>query len=261
MRIAPRPVVSVLALVAYAATMALLWVLTGTQYDTIPDSTANLLRGVVLTVGAAALVMAVLTTWLGWWRPAIREERVVAPKWTLVVPVIFALLAALNIASIDFGKVGPSFLVTLLIGVLFVGFGEELTTRGVGLVGMRGRFSEVGSWLLTSLLFGLLHSLNLFFGQPVPATIQQIVIAALSASALYLARMSTGTLVTAMLLHAMWDFGGLGVNGSDATGSALVAVAGIVNWPFLILAVAAAFVVARRVDRAKEDVAESAAAA
>lgn len=252
MRITPKPSIAVIAVAVYAALMALVWTATGTDYDTVAESTGSLFRGVVLPVTTAALFTALFTTWLGWWRPAIREETVIAAKWTLIVPVVMALLALVNIVSIDFGAVTLSWIVTLVLGVALVGFGEELTTRGVALVGMRGRVSEVGAWLLTSLLFGLLHGINAFFGQSVPATIRQIVFAFLMASALYVTRMVTGTLVVAMVIHAMWDLGSLGLEGSGATGATLPGIASMFGLPLMIVAVVAAFLTARKVDHAKQ---------
>lgn len=245
MRIAPRPLIAVIAVVVYAAIMGLVWAVAGVDYDGIAESSGTLMKGVVITVGCAAAFSALLTTWLGWWRPAIREQRVVAPKWALIVPILMAILALSNIVAIDYSALSVSYLLTLALGVALVGFGEELTCRGLALVGVRSRYSEVGSWLLTSLLFGLLHSINAFFGQGIPATIQQIVTAFMMASALYVARMGTGTLVAAMVIHALWDGGTLGVDGSGATASPL----GILGIPLMILAVITAFVVARRVDR------------
>jgi membrane protease YdiL (CAAX protease family) len=123
------------------------------------------------------------------------------------------------------------------------------------MVGMRGRYSEVGAWLLTSLLFGLLHSVNVIFGQSLAATVQQMFFAFMMASALYLARMGSGTLVTAMVIHAMWDGGTLGVEGSGGAVSPLA----VLTIPLMLAAVIVAFVTARRVDAVRADVLEPAA--
>ena len=140
------------------------------------------------------------------------------------------------------------------MGVALVGFSEELVTRGLALVGFRARFSEVGSWLLTSVLFGLIHGLNLFFGQDLVATLRQIGLAFVLASALYVARMSTGTLVTAMVIHALWDFGSLGFSGSDAASTPFSVVGGLLVYPTMIAGVVAAVVTARRIDRGADAV-------
>jgi membrane protease YdiL (CAAX protease family) len=247
MRVTPRPSVAVTAVVVYAAIMATVWTVTGTDYERVADSVGTIVKGIVLTVGCAALFSALFTTWLGWWGPAIKEDRVIVGRWVLIVPSVMALIAIANVASIDFGELSGSYLAVLFLGVALVGFGEELTCRGLALVGMRGRFSEVGSWLLTSLLFGLLHSINVLFGQSMAATVQQMVFAFMMASALYLARMGTGTLVIAMVIHAMWDGGTIGIDGSGATASVL----SVLTIPLMLVAVIVAFIAARRVDKVR----------
>jgi membrane protease YdiL (CAAX protease family) len=255
MRKAPSPLIGVLAAVGYVALVAGLWAVLGLDYETVSDTSGNILKGIVLPIGLGAVYLICLTSWLGWWRPAIREERRVAPRWTLVVPGLMLLGALLNIVSIDYGAVELSWIAVLAVGVALVGFSEELVTRGLALVGFRARFYEVGSWLLTSVLFGLIHGLNLFFGQDLVATIRQIVTAFVLASALYVARLSTGTLVTAMVIHALWDFGALGFSGSDAASTPFSVVGGLLLYPTMIAGVVAAVVTARRVDRGVDVVA------
>ena len=70
----------------------------------------------------------------------------------------------------------------------------EILTRGLLLVGFRGSASEALSWFWTSFLFGMIHALNLFFGQSLMDTMQQVVAAFLLGSALYVTRMATGAL-------------------------------------------------------------------
>ena len=261
MRIPPRPLIGVLAVVVYATIMALCWAATGADYATIPDTTGQLLSGVVVTVGAAVLFAAVLTTWLGWWGPALREERTFAPRWALIVPVLMALVALTNVVSIDYGAKDLSWVATLALGVAFVGFGEELTTRGLALVGFRGSLSEMASWLLSSVLFALLHSINALFGQSLVVTADQMVFAFLLGSALYVVRMSTGTLVVAMVLHAVWDFGALGMSGSGAGATVISVIGNLLSTALMLVGLIAAVVVARRVDRerARQPLEQSAA--
>ena len=101
------------------------------------------------------------------------------------------------------------------------------------IVGFRGTLSEVWVWFLSSLLFGLLHGLNVFFGQSIGATLRQIVFAFLLGTAFYVTRRLTGLLVVTMVIHAIWDFGALGTehSGADASG-----VGGLLLWPTVILA-------------------------
>jgi uncharacterized protein len=255
MRKAPSPLIGVLAALGYVAIVAGLWAVFGLDYETVADTSGNIVKGIVVPIGLGAVYLIGLTSWLGWWKPAIREERRVAPRWTLVVPGLMLLGALLNVVSIDYGAVEVSWIAVLAVGVALVGFSEELVTRGLALVGFRARFSEVGSWLLTSVLFGLIHGLNLFFGQDLVETLRQIVTAFVLASALYVARMSTGTLVTAMVIHALWDFGSLGLSGSDAASTAFSVVGGLLVYPTMIVGLVAAVMTARRIDRGADQVA------
>ena len=53
--------------------------------------------------------------------------------------------------------------------------------------------------------------MNAFFGQSRQATAVQIVMAFLAGTALYITLMVTGTLLVGIVLHALWDFGSLGI--------------------------------------------------
>ena len=79
-------------------------------------------------------------------------------------------------------------------------------------------------WFFSSLIFGLIHALNLFFGQALGPTLQQIGVAFLAGSAFYVIRRNTGFLVVAMLVHAFWDFGTLSNGAFGKAGS---------PWPIL----------------------------
>jgi len=61
-------------------------------------------------------------------------------------------------------------------------------------------------WFLSSLTFGLMHLVNLVDGQALGQTLFQVLSAFLFGTALYILRRVTGTLVWAMVLHALWDF-------------------------------------------------------
>ena len=93
------------------------------------------------------------------------------------------------------------------------------------MVGFRDAgLSEWVVWLVTSVLFALLHAMNAFYGQSARTTAIQMVMSFLAGTVLYVTRMTTGTLLVAMLLHALWDFGTLGIL---ATGAAQKRVAGL----------------------------------
>jgi len=206
MRVKPTPAIALAIFVAYGIFLILALQITGVDYDEIGDSTGNLIKGVVVPIGVGSILLAALTSRLGWWRPAVHEESKAGPRWLLVVPALLLLTAVANIVDNGFGGNVPGLLLVLAVGVIFVGFSEELLTRGLMLVGFRGSLPEVYVWFLTSALFGLLHGINFISGQGAADTFQQMGFAFAFGSVLYLVRRLAGTLVVCMALHAFWDF-------------------------------------------------------
>jgi uncharacterized protein len=229
--------------VAYTVLVGVMWRVTGTRYDHLVDSREHIVRGIVVSIGVGAVFLAGATTVLGWWPDALFESGRVGPAWALVVPALFALVAALNIASIDFRSSKAGLLPVLLLGTLLVGFAEELASRGVLVVGLReSGASELVVWLVTAVLFALLHGMNAAFGQSAKLTLVQMVMAFLAGTVLYVTLMATGTLLVGMVLHALWDFGTLGLLATEGKQKPVIGLLGITT--FAIGLIAVGFVVA-----------------
>lgn len=232
---------AVVVFVAYMVLVGVLWRVTGTRYDHLVDSRSTILRGIILPIGLGGVLLAVVATWFGWWDAALFPGSI-GPAWALVVPALFALVAVINISTLGWRSPQARLLPLLLIGTLLVGFSEELATRGLLAVGLReAGASEVVVWLVTSVLFSLLHAMNVLFGQSGRTTVLQLVAAFFAGSALYVTVMSTGSLLVAMVLHAAWDFGTLGIL---ATERQQKPVAGVLAFTMFPLAAVAAVVVA-----------------
>jgi len=225
MRVQPRAWIAIAVVAGYAAIMGLTWFFTGTDYETIGASPVDALKGIVLPVALASLFTAAVTFWLGWWGPALRDTPS-GPRWLRILPFLIVLTSLGTLLGHGFAGVEARLVLVLALGTLLVGFGEEMTLRGVGIVALRGSFGEVGVWFFSSSLFALLHALNVLFGQSAAATIQQIAFAFLIGSALYLVRRVTGTLVICMLVHAFWDFSTFiaGASTGDSTPFAALAL-------------------------------------
>jgi membrane protease YdiL (CAAX protease family) len=238
MRVQPRPVVGIVLFVVYAAVFSVGFLASGVDYDAVGDTTSNVMRAIVLPVGVGALALLLVTYFFGWWRPVFRDEDR-APRWTLLIPAFMAAAVVGGLVTADWGSRESSFIVWLLVGTLFVGIAEETLTRGLLLTAFRGGMGEVGVWFWTSLLFGLLHALNILFGQSVGATIQQIVFAFAIGSVLYACRRATGLLVIPIVLHALWDFTTFLSSGEGATVSA--GAQGVIAYGAVIVCIVALF--------------------
>lgn len=260
MRVTPRPVITAGIALGYMAIVAVTWMVLGLDYDEVGSSTTTVVEGIVVPVALGAVFLAGVTTFLGWWGPALHED-MRAPRWLWAVPVLM-VLPGLGFALGGFGAADRSsgFLLALGAGCLLVGFSEEILTRGTGLVGLRGGFGEALSWFFSCLIFGLIHALNAVFGQSIGSTVQQILIAFLAGSVLYLTRRVSGTLIACMLLHAWIDFTTFAF--SDAAVDAqspLVALAGF-QWLAFLVALIGVVVVLRRSGRTTVGTTETLAA-
>ncbi len=240
MRVRPTALIAVAIAVIYMAILALLWWATGLDYTRIAESPTTLLLGVVVPVGAGAGFLAIAASVLGWWQPALFERRA-GSGWMWLSPA-FMLVAALSlIGSRDLSQLNATWAITLAVGVALVGFAEEMMTRGLGLVGYRGSFSEGWAWFAMSATFGLLHGLNLLFGQALLPTLQQIGISFVAASVFYVLRRITGSLIWAMVLHAIWDFGSFVGSSVPAGPGAILALGSFLQYAGLLSGLIAAW--------------------
>lgn len=206
MRVPPRPWLGLVALVVYLAIIVLIQGTSGIPYTQVAASAENIWRSGVLSIAVASLALAALATWWGWWRPALFERPTTTRRWTIIAPVLILLLAVVNLLFTKWGNVTLGFLVAgLALGVL-VGFGEEFATRGLLLVGLRGRLREIFVWIITCVLFGCLHGVNIVLGAPASSTLFQVLDSAAAGSVFYIVRRVTGSLIWAMALHGLWDF-------------------------------------------------------
>jgi hypothetical protein len=232
LRVKPSALIGYGIAIGYVVLFTVLEKLIGPAYTEIGKTSGSILNGIVIPLAICGVVMAVLTTLLGWWRPTLREKPL-GVKWMWAIPVVLVLIVLSGVNYSQLGALGGTFLGWLAIGTLLVGFNEEITYRGLSVVAFRGAYNEVWVWLLTSLFFGLLHGANIVLGQDVVTTIRQIVFAFVLGSVFYVVRRVTGSLVFLMIIHALWDFGSFTwMGGLEATNATSILVAA--RFPLLI---------------------------
>ncbi len=193
--------------VVYVGVVVVVWRLNGVRYDAIFASRTAIVRGIIVPIGIGAGLLAAATTWLGWWHAVLFEGSRSGPAWALVVPVMFGAAALTGARQIDFTSPKARALPLLAIAVVIVGFAEEVATRGLLIVGPRDAgWSAVAVFFLSTGLFALLYGVNALFGQSARLTLVQVGVSFLAGAALYVTRMTTGTLLVCIVLHALWDF-------------------------------------------------------
>ena len=158
MRVKPSALTAILAIVGYLVVVFTVWAITGLKYDEVGDTVDNVRKGVILAIGLGAVYLVVVTTALGWWKPAIREPRRVGGGWMWAIPVLLLVGAVVNLAATKWGEIDGvgTYVFWLALGCAFVGFSEELLTRGLAIVGGRGSMHEKWVWVFSGVIFGLL---------------------------------------------------------------------------------------------------------
>jgi len=173
------------------------------DYTEIAGSLDSFRDVVVIPIGIVSVFLAVVTTYFGWWRPVLFEART-TPRWLITWPVLAAAAMIANIAA-DADQWETDFLLTVFLGFAFVGFSEELMTRGLLLTGARAQHREIWAWLISTACFAGMHSMNALNGQDIGTTALQVVSTFGAGTLLYFARRITGTLLVPMLLHGLFD--------------------------------------------------------
>lgn len=173
------------------------------KYGEFPDEMSVLL-GVIVPVGLSILLVVGVAMWLGWQRDVF-VDRLPVQRWIWIVP---ALIVATALIITDYGNLadlGGAFTVTLALGALLVGVGEEIMFRGIGVTTFRKNgFSEGQVALWSSILFGAAHLSNIFLEGP--GAFMQVVVVSVSGFYFYLCRRLSGGLLLPIVCHAAWDF-------------------------------------------------------
>lgn len=206
MRTNPRWWIGIVVFLAYAVWVTAAWIWRDVDYRVIADE-STLVVAVIQPLGIAALLLAIFNTWAGWWRatlferPRVRRPALLALLLLSMLGFVTAMLWTTDYATISLRHLGLIAAATLLVG-----FCEEMVSRGVLLVSLRGSLrSEAWVWFGSSALFGVLHATNAFFGVGALALLQ-VVLAFCVGTGLYLLRRLGGTLLLPMAVHAAWDF-------------------------------------------------------
>ena len=211
----------------------------------------------VLGVAAPILVMGVVVLAFvlvqRWQRPVFGRQSVDGQWWMWIAVVVLVIPIVLRVAAINWTDYSPGVLPSMLVLGLCVGFAEELLTRGVaGHMLRRAGYGERMVMVVSSAVFALLHSANALTGQS-PLVVGVTVVYTFGYGVMmYLTMRVTGSIVWAMLLHALTDpttilaTGGIDAHGATAGAGGLVAVAGLFNWLYVLAAVVAIFVVTGR---------------
>ncbi len=163
---------------------------------------------IVGRVGICIFAILMLTL-LGWWG----ESGFVRPKsWRILLPYLPLLLLVIVSKISDFNRLGihVSDLNFILVGLFIYvvgGFMEEAVFRGLVLRTLLPQ-GLLRAAVLSSMIFAIVHLLNLAAGANLAATILQVIVAFLMGLAFVAPLAVTRNIWPLIFIHALSNFGG-----------------------------------------------------
>ncbi|WP_241778854.1 CPBP family intramembrane glutamic endopeptidase [Streptomyces sp. AcH 505] len=125
-------------------------------------------------------------------------------RWTRRVPISMIAVALVGLNYGHLADQSASLMACLLLLGVFVGVGEELMFRGIGVhVFQRAGLTESKVALYSSLVFGLVHVSDAF-GQGAQALVQALVMST-SGYFFYPRLRVGGVILLPILVHGLWD--------------------------------------------------------
>ena len=157
-------------------------------------------------------VLMLFLSLFGWWKNigfiSIKKGGI-----KFLLPILLIILVILNFSWVldeshkwFWGFDSPLQLLTLLGVMLLLGFVEEGIFRGVLFYGLSTKMTPFFTVIISALIFGLFHFVNLFTGAEFMSTVYQA-IHAFAMGFLYASlRLKIGAIWPLMILHGLWDF-------------------------------------------------------
>lgn len=215
---------------------------------------ASIFFAIALPILVAGLLLVVLAWSLGWLRELFGPQPIRGRGWMWIAVVLVLVPVVLRLIGTNWSAYSATRVLSVLFLGLCVGFAEELLTRGFVVTILRkGGYGERTVYLVSSLIFALLHAGNAITGQGILTVGVTVLYAFGFGAMMYLAMRLTGSLIWPMLLHAATDPTTIlatgGIDSSDGTTAAaggLISVAGIFLYLYLALAIVAIFLVKNR---------------
>lgn len=159
-----------------------------------------------------SLVLAMIISILAWWKK-IGFVSVNKGGLKFLLPIFLISLIILNLAWLAdtsdkwaLGFESPTQLFSLIAVVLMLGFVEEGVFRGALFYGLSTKFTPLFTVILTAVIFGLFHFVNLFQGAPFDQTLYQAIHAGGMGFLYASLRLRLGAIWPLMILHGFWDF-------------------------------------------------------
>lgn len=171
-----------------------------------PNSALYVLVVYVVPIFLGGVILVAFGASVGWLRDLFGPQPIRGRGWMWIAVAVVLVFNILRFLAIDYTAAGLEYVLTWLLAGLFIGFAEEVLTRGYVIRIMRkAGHPEIAVALVSAALFALLHATNLLTGQAIVPTLLQVLYTFFFGICMYLALRVTGTLIAPILIHASTD--------------------------------------------------------
>lgn len=215
-----------------------------------PGSPAEVIVEIVLPIALGAVLLVAFALSVGWLRELFTAQPIRGRGWMWIAVAVVLAFNVLRFASLDYAAAGFDVVATWLLAGLFIGFAEEVLTRGyvVNLMRKAGH-SEIATATVSAALFAAMHAGNALGGQGLFATAMQVLYTFGFGICMYLTLRVTGNLIWPILLHATTDLSIFLLSTHPSDGP-LATIAGFGNIPVILFGIVAIIFIRGRVSGA-----------
>lgn len=226
--------------------------------DNVLASPESVFFGVMLPVIIGGIIFLIIAKSLGWMKELFGKQPTLSRGWWMwILPIGVLAFNIVRFAGADYSKFAMSTVLAILVLGLFVGFTEELITRGfaVNLL-RRAGYKEFAVATLSSLLFAAMHLGNAT-SMAASTVAFTVVYTFFFGIAMYFTLRVTRNLIWPMLLHATTDPSGILLAGGIDTvpnpgeASGLAVVGNLSNFFVVLFGLILMWFIRGHVDRYK----------
>ncbi|MFF3212490.1 CPBP family intramembrane glutamic endopeptidase [Streptomyces sp. NPDC002886] len=174
--------------------------------DDVLATGASIFFTLVLPIAIGAVTLLGFSAAIGRLRSIFARRTGSGRPWMWIGPALALIAVVGHAAAADWSDWRPEQLLLIALLGVCVGLAEELATRGLAVDLLRGAgHSERFVMVVSSLLFALMHLTNVLSGMKVNTVLVTVVYTFGFGVCMYLVMRLTGTIWSAIALHAVTD--------------------------------------------------------